>query len=363
MANNVGNISVKLGMDSTAFRDAINAVGADASKFTNKIESLGGDAVEAMGTGLNSRRGKLTNTLNQLAFGFEDFASQLSTGGIGAGIRATANNASMIASAFGPVALITTVIGTTLASLIVPKMVEWLGLTDQLADKIELVGNRMKYNLDRTEEIYRAEQRFSQITGSDQQEKARKELEGEVNLRERQLKLIRDERERLNQIAKEYEGIKSILADRAAFDVFGDTAEGKRLDEIAGRMRAAFGNEGKIDPVLQALDEQYQQLQKQLEKDLTKLQVFERVTGEKGSILAPQNLSPIASDLSGTQAAFSSILRSVTQSNMEKTDQQIEANTKQTAQAVIDMNNREKDSLASTSSTNRIVITTIGEVV
>jgi hypothetical protein len=353
-------------MDSTAFRDAITSVGADASKFTNRIESLGGDAVEAMGTGLNSRRGKLTNTLNQLAFGFEDFASQLSTGGVGAGIRGAANNASQIAAAFGPVALLTTVIGTTLASLIVPKMVEWLSLSGDVAKKMEEIGQRQKDAIQRTEDIFRAEQKFSALSGPEQRDKTKKGLEEEIKLRETQLQQVAKIREDLLKIASEQQEANKELAKAQMSLGRQLTSEEARqvvpgLDAIRERFRQAFPTGGRNDR-LDQLNEQAEALRKQLEAAYLQLQVFERVSGKAGAFVS-QNLSPISSDLSGTQSAFSSILRSVTQSNMEKTDQQIEANTKQTAQAVIDMNNREKDSLASTSSTNRIVITTIGEVV
>jgi hypothetical protein len=229
MANNVGNISVKLGMDSTAFRDAITSVGADADKFTSKMEAVGGDAVGAIDAGVKSSRYKLTNTLNQLAFGFEDFTSQLGTGGVGAGIRATANNASQIAVAFGPIPLLMTVIGTTLASLIVPRMIDWFTAGKDIAKEMESIAQRLQNNIKLTEDLFRLQMQIKDIKSEEQYNTIAKTLQTELELQELKLKSITKQRAALEELARASE--KAVAASPR---IKKNTLEGQ-LQELFGR--------------------------------------------------------------------------------------------------------------------------------
>jgi hypothetical protein len=355
MANNVGNISVKLGMDSTAFRDAINAVGADASKFTAKMESIGGDAVGALGKGAKKVSYKVGNTLNQLAFGAEDFMSQLENSGVGAGIRAATNNASALAAAFGPIPLLVTVIGTSIASVVVPRMIEWIYQTDALRERWANLGTQTLTTIDEMETRLRAMQQFRGGMSGDQFADTEKKLKEEVGLRDDQEKTLRKKIMSLNEMLVE------VIKEQDTF--FG------RIGEATG----LYGNDLaiKAEQITKTMEELQQKLDDVRKKGAdarTNLNVFKDVAFVKEDAKAAGKSSQgggggmrqISSDVIDSTQAFSSINRAIIDTN-QKTDEKIEANTRMAAAHLSDISkvtrDEQKDRVAQG---NQLTTVTIG---
>jgi hypothetical protein len=323
-------------MDSTAFRDAINAVGADASKFTAKMESIGGDAVGALGKGAKNGSFKIGNTLNQLAFGAEDFASQLSTGGIGAGIRAASNNASALAAAFGPIPLLVTVIGSTIASVVLPRMIEWIYQTDALRERWANLGTQTITTIDEMETRLRAMQQFRGGMSGDQFADTQKKLKEEVGLRDEQEKVLRKKIMSLNEMMVE------VIKQQDTF--FG------RIGEATG----LYGNDLaiKAEQITKTMEELQQKLDDVRKKGAdarTNLNVFKEVafvedSSKTGSAKSSRGggMGQISSDAMDSAQAFSSINRAIIDTN-QKTDEKIEANTRIAAAHLSDISKVTRD--------------------
>lgn len=103
-ANAVGNLSVKLQLDAAQFQAALQGAGVDIRQFANSTVLSSGTTrvMTAQTTKASVATHALSSILNQASFGAADFASQLSTRGLGGALQAASNNIQVMGAAFGP---------------------------------------------------------------------------------------------------------------------------------------------------------------------------------------------------------------------------------------------------------------------
>jgi len=149
MANNVGNISIGLSLDNQSFAAKLDSETSRVAKFTGTLQQSSA-SFSASASGVNRFTASvsgLARPMQQAAFGLGDFASQMSSRGLGGGLQAAANNIQMLGAGFGPMGLAISAgigVGVTALGVFIEQSEKAAkkakGLEDQLRTSFKKIG-------------------------------------------------------------------------------------------------------------------------------------------------------------------------------------------------------------------------------